>query len=255
MALEPEDQLFLTLMKLRQAKEDIELSILFQVSETVVSQIFLTWINLMFFQLKELDIWPEKEIILEHMPLSFGQQFHKTRVILDATEIPIQKPGRADAQSATFSTYKNKNTLKTMIECTPRGLISYVSNSYGGSASDRQIIERSELFTNVDRYFQNSDSIMADRGIMVQDLFANHNILVNTPTMLKGKSQLEPEQVVRDRRISSKRIHIERVIGLGKTFKILKKELHHSKLVLGSRIIFICFMISNFRNAIVNRLA
>lgn len=39
---------------------------------------------------------------------------------------------------------------------------------------------------------------MADRGIMVQDLFANKNDFINTPTMLKGKSQLKPKKIVRD---------------------------------------------------------
>ena len=38
---------------------------------------------------------------------------------------------------------------------------------------------------------------MADRGIMVQDLFACKNVYVNTPTMLKGKHQLELETVVK----------------------------------------------------------
>ncbi|VDI66249.1 Hypothetical predicted protein [Mytilus galloprovincialis] len=93
---------------------------------------------------------------------------------------------------------------------------------------------------------------MADRGIMVQDLFAAQDVKVNTPTMLKGKSQLEPEEVVRDRRVASKRIHIERVIGLAKTFKILKNELPSGKLILGSRIVFVCFSIANFRKCIVN---
>ncbi|XP_041355304.1 uncharacterized protein LOC121372935 [Gigantopelta aegis] len=189
------------------------------------------------------------------MPEDFKKQFPSTRVILDATEIPIQKPSNVQAQSATFSTYKNKNTLKTMIGCTPRGLISYVSSSYGGAASDRQIIERSELCTNTDQFFDKKDSIMADRGIMVQDLFAAKDVFVNTSTMLKGKSQLEPVEVVHDRRIASKRIHIERVIGLGKTFKILKRDLPHTKVVMGERIMFICFSINNFRNCIVGLLA
>jgi hypothetical protein len=92
---------------------------------------------------------------------------------------------------------------------------------YGGSVSDRQIIEDSNILDN--SMFDSGDSIMADRGIMVQDLFANQNVCVNTPTMLKGKSQLEPEEIIRDRRIASKRIHIERVIGLSKAFTILRK--------------------------------
>lgn len=72
---------------------------------------------------------------------------------------------------------------------------------------------------------------MADRGIMVQDFFANNDVYVNTPTMLKGKSQLELEEIVRDRRVASKRIHIERVIGLAKRFKILKSELQNYQTV------------------------
>jgi hypothetical protein len=58
---------------------------------------------------------------------------------------------------------------------------------------------------------------MADRGIMVQDLFANKDVKVNTHTIMAGISQLEPETVVKDRRIASKRIHVERV--LRKTLK------------------------------------
>ncbi|XP_048246347.1 uncharacterized protein LOC125377349 [Haliotis rufescens] len=187
------------------------------------------------------------------MPENFKERFPSTRVILDATETLICKPGNVDYQRATFSRYKNRNTLKTMIGCSPRGLVTYVSDSYGGSTSDRQIIERSELC--MPGVFCARDSIMADRGIMVQDIFSSSDVKVNTPTMLKGRSQLEPQEVVHDRRVSSKRIHIERVIGLGKTYKILKRELHPSKVPLGSRIVRICYMLSNFRPSIVNRLA
>ena len=252
--LDPKDQLFLTLMKLRQAKEDFELSLLFNISETTISTIVVTWIIFLYFQLKEIDFWPSKELVQEYMPEDFGKKFGATRVILDATEIPIMKPSNVISQSVTFSTYKNKNTLKTMVGCTPRGLISYVSDAYGGSTSDRQIIERSELMKSKNM-FSKKDTIMADRGIMVQDLFAQDDIHVNTPTMLKGKSQLEPEEVVKDRRIASKRIHIERVIGLSKRFKILTVPLPPSKLSIGSRIIFVCFAISNFRKCIVGYMA
>lgn len=79
-----------------------------------------------------------------------------------------------------------------------------------GSASDGQIIEKSDLLNPSLNMFERGDSIMADRRIMVQDLFATQDVFVNTPTMLQGKSQLEPEEEVRDRRVASKRIHVEK---------------------------------------------
>jgi hypothetical protein len=156
-------------------------------------------------------------------------------------------------QSATFSTYKNMNTLKTLVGCTPRGLVSYVSDVYGGSTSDRQICERSELMSSA--MFQSGDSIMADRGFNVQDLFATKNVHVNIPSFLKGKSQLSAEHVARDRRIASKRIHIERVIGLAKTFRILKHPLSPKRVHLGDHIIKVCFFLCNFKSCIVGSFA
>ena len=35
--------------------------------------------------------------------------------------------------------------------------------------------------------FSPGESIMADKGIMTQDLFATQNVYVNTPSLLKGK--------------------------------------------------------------------
>jgi hypothetical protein len=58
-----------------------------------------------------------------------------------------------------------------MIGCTPRGTVSYISDCYGGTVSDRQIIEKSDLLKKYLEQFDKGDSIMADRGIMVQDLF------------------------------------------------------------------------------------
>lgn len=249
------DQLFLTLMKLRQAKDDIELSFFFNISESTVSRIVTTWINFLYFQLKEITIWPSRELIDKYMPADFKHKFPSTRVILDATEIPIQKPLDVNGQSITWSSYKHKNTVKTMVGCTPKGVVSYVSPSYGGSASDRQIIERSELLDPTNKLFDSGDSVMADRGLTVQDLFANQNVHVNTPTMLKGKTQLESHEVIHDRRVASKRIHIERVIGVSKRYKILKSDLPPSKLPLSSRIFFVCVVLLNFKNSIVDKFA
>lgn len=176
LVLSPADQLFMTLIKLRQAKEDYKLSLMFEISETSVSKVIITWINFLYYQLKEIDIWPSRQIIDQHMPEDFRCKFGKTRVILDATEIPIKKPSHVEGQSMMWSSYKHKNTIKTMITCTPRGAVSFISDSYAGSASDRQIIEKSSLLNNASEMFERQDSIMADRGIMVQDIFATFDV-------------------------------------------------------------------------------
>lgn len=80
--LSPQDQLFLFLMKLRQAKEDVKLAMLFRFCESTVSQIIKTFIK------KELEeqLWHSKIVINEHMPEDFEKKFPNTRVILDATD-------------------------------------------------------------------------------------------------------------------------------------------------------------------------
>ena len=84
-------------------------------------------------------------------------------------------------------------------------------------------------------------------------MFASQDVRVNTPTTMKGVNQLPPEVVIKDRRIASKRVHVERVIGLAKTYKILQNELDHSKTPYGSRILFVCFMLANFRACIISK--
>jgi len=129
--------------------------------------------------------------------------------------------------------------------------VSYVSDAYGGSTSDRQICERSDLIKKP--LFTSGDSIMADRGFNVQDLFASKDVQVNIPSFMKGRSQLSSSEVIKDRRIASKRIHIERIIGLAKTFKILKQPMPGHRLRLGNRIIKVCFFLCNFKTCIVGR--
>ena len=86
---------------------------------------------------------------------------------------------------------------------------------------------------------------------MVQDLFATHDVQVNPPTTMKGVNQLPAETVVRDRVIASKRVHVERVIGLAKTFKILQREIRAERRPLMDKIIYVCFAFVNFRCNII----
>lgn len=238
-----ENQFLMTLMKLRRAIPDFELALMFDTSKKTVQNIVVTWINFMYREWKKIDLWPSKDFVGYYMPEAFKEMYPSTRVILDGTEVPIEAPSTPHFRQATFSTYKNKTTIKSVIGMTPGGLISYVSPAYGGSASDRAIIERSDLMKKCDP----SDSIMADRGFNIQDIFAPHFIAVNIPAFKKGQPQLPGMVIQKDRELANKRVHIERIIGLAKTYKILKNTIPVYYVPLASEIVFICCMLCNFR--------
>ena len=243
------NQFFMTLMKLRRYTTNFELSRMFSVSENSVKNIIFTWILFMAKQWREINIWPSRNLVRYFSPSDFKKKFPTTRVIIDGTECPIKKPKAPRAQQSTFSTYKNKNTVKTLIGATPGGLISYVSPLYGGSTSDRQIVECSNLFSLCDPGY----SIMADKGFNVQDLFAPFDVAINIPTFFRKRNRLTGNIVLRDRKISTKRVHIECLIRLGKTYRILCHPLNATETKILSEIVFICYMLCNFRSNIVSK--
>ncbi|VDI44139.1 Hypothetical predicted protein [Mytilus galloprovincialis] len=244
-----ENHFFLTLIKLRRHKTNFELSRLLSISEHSVTNIWITWLNFMSGQWKELDLWPSRDLVRFFSPSDFKLKFPSTRLFVDGTEMPVKKPKSPIAQQSTYSTYKNRNTVKVLVGCSPSGLVSYVSDSYGGSVSDRQIVERSNLINLCDP----GDSIMADKGFNVQDLFAPSDVTINIPTFFKKRNRMTGKTVLRDRKISSKHVHIERIIGLAKTFKILTVAMNRTETKLSSDIIFVVFMLCNFRQCIIPR--
>ena len=65
-----------------------------------------------------------------------------TRAIIDYTEIKCQMPSSLLLNSELFSSYKNHTTLKCLIAISPAGHISFISQLYTGSISDRNYREK-----------------------------------------------------------------------------------------------------------------
>ena len=126
-----DNQFFLTLVKLRQHKTNFELSRLFKVNEPMVTSIFVTWINFMHCEWGELNWWPSRDLVRYFAPTDFKSKFPTTRVIVDGTECPIMKPKQPILQQATFSTYKNRNTVKVLVGCSPGGMVVSVAKHLG----------------------------------------------------------------------------------------------------------------------------
>ena len=121
----------------------------------------------------------------------------------------IDRPSSLLAKAQTYSSYKHHNTAKYLIGITPHGIVSFVSNGWGGRASDKHLTENCGLFDKI----LPGDSIVADRGFDIKDSVGLYCATGTTPAFTKGKKQLNGIEVEQTRGIANIRIHVERVVG------------------------------------------
>jgi len=76
------------------------------VSCATISRIFTTWINFLYLKLREIPLWPLKEVVVANMPKCFRDLYPTTQVFINATEIYIENSSLPDLQQMTFSSYK-----------------------------------------------------------------------------------------------------------------------------------------------------
>ena len=170
-----------------------------------------------------LPIWPSREQVNDSMPDAFKEKYPKTRVIIDCTEVAVEAPESLHTRSVFYSDYKHHNTYKALIGISPAGGLSFVSELFPGSVSDREIVSRCGI---LNPNFWNKDyKIMADKGFTIRDLLDPLGVKLNIPIFLEDKAQFSAQQVVINQQISSLRIHVERYISRKKNFHIFDKPL------------------------------
>ncbi|CAH3159153.1 unnamed protein product, partial [Pocillopora meandrina] len=202
--------------ELRRGFAEKHLAHLFGISQSTVSRTFLSWINYMYLKFGQVSIWPNREVIRATMPDSFKEKYSCTRVIIDCTEIRCQMPSSLLLNSKFFSSYKNHVTLKGLVGIAPSGAITFISQLYSGSISDREIVERSG-FLKLE--FDNGDTVMADKGFTIEDLLPL-GVTLNIPPFLGSNSQMTAEDVIKTQEIASVRVHVERAINKIKNFHL-----------------------------------
>ena len=72
------------------------------------------------------------------MPLCFRPVYGvKVVAIIDCYKVKIERPSNLVAKGATWSQYKQANTVKILIGIPPQGVTNFVSDSCGGRVSEK----------------------------------------------------------------------------------------------------------------------
>ena len=231
-----EDEILRTLMRVRLDCPVEDLAFRFGVSVSLATSTFIVFLSL---ELKPSIYWPTPDETISYKHLHFNGTFDKCEGIGDCTEQWIEHSKNPDAQYQTYSSYKSNNTFKKLIFCAKSGSISYILEAYAGS--DRFITED----INIPTKFTPGFMILFDKGFIVQDLFLSRQVKCVVPPIVRSKRQFTRSEVYQGKRIARAMIHIERVTGRLKEFRLL---IH----VLPINMTDLCDHIWNLAGTIVN---
>lgn len=211
-----EDQIFITLMKLRQNYTNLHLAQLFSCSVATISNIVITLIHVLHGLLFDdlMTTIPSRDKNKLCSPSSFST-YSSCRIVIDCTDIEVATPSLMSQQNATYSSYRGMNSFKVLTGVAPNGVLTFVSRLNPGSISDKEIVQQSGIL----KHFVPGDLILADKGFLIQDVVPK-GVSVNIPPFLEHGKFTESEAKV-TKSIARCRIHVERANARLKDFKIL----------------------------------
>lgn len=211
----------------------------------------------MHVRLNDLVKWPERDYLRRTMPMCFRRTFGtKVAVIIDCFEVFIDRPSSLLPRAQTWSRYKNHNTAKFLIGIAPQGVVTFISEGWGGRTSDRKVTESCGILDNL----LPGDSVLADRGFTIGNAVGLHCAKLEVPAFTRGKPQLSAWEVEKTRKLANVRIHVERVIGLlRQKYAILSSTIPSEMLVVrnGDKIpqldkaVAVCSALTNMSRSVV----
>lgn len=243
------DEFFMVLMRLRLGLLLEDLSVRFHVSVGTCSTIFNRWLDYLDKTLSFLVKWPQRQNIIYTMPLKFQLKYPKCRVIIDCTEIRTETPCSLQLKSLLYSDYKSHMTWKSLIGISPAGIVTFVSDLYPGSISDKQITKKCGIID----LCEEGDAIMADKGFLISDLTTPKGVELIIPPFKKKYKQFLPHEVETTKNIANLRIHVEREMERIKNFRIVQGTMPITMSSQATKIWKTCVRLTNLLPPLVPR--
>ncbi|XP_056401633.1 uncharacterized protein LOC130295189 [Hyla sarda] len=171
------DQFFLFLCKVRQGFHDQDLSIRFNVSQSRVARIIITWAHYLYLVLGEIPLWRSRETECQDVPECFKASYPRTRVTLHCAEIKVQT---SNTDSVPSQLCHNHAVYKGLLGIAPHGAVIFISPLYSGCASKRDIIKSSGIL----ELLEPGDWVVTEKDFLIQDLVESIGAFVVIPPII-----------------------------------------------------------------------
>ncbi|XP_020482320.1 uncharacterized protein [Labrus bergylta] len=237
------DQFFLFLCRVREGASEESLAERFHVSPSTVSRVVTTWANYLFFMLGSLPVWLHRSAVSEMMPQCFKDTYPRTRVILDCTEVHMERASSKKVNPENYSNYNGSTTLKGLMGVSPSGEITFVSSLYEGSISAEEITKRSGILS----LLEEGDEVMADNSFLISDLLSAINVSLVSPPFLNQRRKSIKQEASTTQSNAKLRIHVEKAKQRMKQNRIFNRVLPHSHLGTVNQLWYVCAMLANFQ--------
>ncbi|XP_037607845.1 uncharacterized protein LOC119477784 [Sebastes umbrosus] len=224
-----QDQVLMTLMKLKTNRAIGDLSKQFGISQSMATRIISYWIDKLEEVLQPLIPWLPNETIQATMPEAFKKNFPNTTCVIHCCKSYVQNPQNLDSRGESSSHYNV--TVKYIVAVAPCGLIMFISTAYGGRCTDKLVTMDSGVLDKL----KHGDEIMAPSGSSIKDLLFFE----------RGIRLIMPSNTAEERMTSTR--DVERAIRRLKAYQILSQVVSNALAPKINKILRICSALANLR--------
>ena len=179
------------------------------------------------------------------------EKYPNVGCIIDCFEFKIEIPSSLVLHKMMYSDYKSHITIKTLAGITPRGVFTFISNTYPGNISDKDIFVESGFLNPY--LWEQDDIAIANRDFLIEDYLKPSGVGLEIPNFLKGRDQFTIKETVKSQKISNERIHVERMIQRLKCYHIFDRALQINMLGSFNQIKSACALLSNFQEPMLKK--
>ncbi|XP_014860504.1 PREDICTED: uncharacterized protein LOC106928634 isoform X1 [Poecilia mexicana] len=230
--LQPVDEFFLFLVFLSLGMKERDLAIRFNTHQSIVSLIIATWTNFLFTILGSQCIWLTQQQVQAYLPEEF-KDFPDTQVILDCTELKCQIPSSPLPQMDMNPSHRSLCTMRALVGIAPHGAVTFVSDLYRGSFSNRELFKCSGIAENLTEDM----AVMVNKGFLIRDCC---ECKVYPLTFLSKHPG--------DQATARLKMHVEQVIGRVKQNKLFHGIVSLSQAYNINQLFVVACLLSNYQN-------